>query len=277
MINNKYEIESYISQGSFGNVYKCKYNNKYYAVKEDKDLKTLKYEAQIYKELKSVKNISTIVDFFLFDNKHYIVLELYEFNLTHYKLRFENSESYYDNLKIIFTGIIKTLEHIHELGIVHRDLKPTNICLDKNYNPYIIDFGLAKKIITNNKHIKEKKINNIIGSYNFISLNVLNLIEPSRRDDMESLIFILLYMILAKETYIKYDNLIQKYKKDIAVIEITLMMNEKKVPYKNIMSSIRYIRKLNFTQKPNYEHFISTLLLEITETSRVVETSIDLD
>ena len=79
------------------------------------------------------------------------------------------------------------------MGIVHRDLKPSNICLNGNFDAYIIDFGLAKEIILNRKHIEFKNIKGIIGSNNFASINVLNLCEPSRRDDIESLLYIYLY------------------------------------------------------------------------------------
>ena len=72
MINNKYVIEKFISRGSFGVVYQCSFNNKKYAVKSNNDSKILKYEASIYTHLRSVKNISSLFDFFLYDNYYYI-------------------------------------------------------------------------------------------------------------------------------------------------------------------------------------------------------------
>lgn len=257
MINNKYKIERYLSQGNFGSVYECSYNNKKYAVKCDSDSKLLKYEAGIYKELKFVRKISTLADFFLSGNKYYMVLDLFELNLKDYKDRFYNSEYYLERLVEIMNKIIDTLRDIHNCGIVHRDLKPPNICLNQNYEPYIIDFGMAKKIIINNHHIEERNIRNIIGSPNYVSLNVVNLIEPTRRDDMESLIYVYMFMLLNSKEYIKYTNNTLNTQKSASKISEILLKNSVNLKLVNILM---YLRKLNFSQIPNYE-YIKTLIV----------------
>ena len=259
IINNKYKVEKFISKGAFGNVYKCSCNNKLYALKEENNYTTLKYEANIYKDLRKIKNISSIIDFFTFEEKYYIVLNLYEYNLVEYKNWFFDSKIYSEILTKIFTIIIKTISFIHDKGYVHRDLKPSNICLDKLNNPYIIDFGLSKKIIDNNKHIQEKKIHSVIGSLNFVSINVIELIEPTRRDDMETIIYILFYMILDNNIYIKYDKLEIEQKKRIEVINNIILNTGLDKEYKNIISTLSYIRKLNYSQKPNYEYICRLL------------------
>jgi casein kinase I homolog HRR25 len=251
MINNKYTIERYLSQGNFGSVYECSYNNKKYAVKCDSDSKLLKYEAGIYKELRSVRNISTLVDFFLSGNKYYMVLDLFDLNFKDYKDRFCNSEYYLERLVEIMNKVIDTLRDIHNCGIVHRDLKPPNICLNLNFEPYIIDFGMAKKIIINHEHIEERNTRNIIGSPNYGSLNVVNLIEPTRRDDIESLIYIYMYMLLTDKEYVKYTNNTLDTQKSASKISEILLKNNVSLKLVNILM---YLRKLNFSQMPNYDY-----------------------
>ena len=54
---NNYNVLEIINAGTFSKVYKCEYDNKIYAIKEDSNYKLLKYEAEIYKNLLGVKNM----------------------------------------------------------------------------------------------------------------------------------------------------------------------------------------------------------------------------
>lgn len=259
MINNKYEIINIINNGNYGCVYKVKNNNKFYALKEELQNDNILFnEANIYKELRFIKNIGKIKDYFYYNNKNYLVLNLYDKNLTQIKYEKYNSVNYIILINNIFKIILKTLEDIHNHGYIHRDIKPSNICLDKMNEPYIIDFGFSKKYITNNNHIEEKKINSIIGSYNFISNNVNNLIEPTRRDDIESLIYIYIYMLIDKN----YEKDIFKIKNNsfTYVKNILLASNIDIKHIDNIIEMLYYIRLLKFNQTPNYIYLLNILL-----------------
>ena len=70
MINNKYKIEKYLTRGNFGHIIECSYKNKKYAMKCSIDLNVIKYEANIYKELRKIKNIWESYIKFIYDKSN---------------------------------------------------------------------------------------------------------------------------------------------------------------------------------------------------------------
>jgi serine/threonine protein kinase len=260
MLINKYEIISKISNGEFGEVLKVEYNDRFYAVKYGaKDL--IKYELLIYKQLKHCSNISSIYDVFEYNNNMYMVLDLYTMTLVDYKLRNYTHENYFERCITIIKSLIIIIKTIHENNILHRDLKPTNICLDSNNKLYIIDFGIAKIYKHANVHNSETKIKGLIGSINFSSLNVINLIEPSRRDDVEALFYNLLYLLLSNENYKCYDGLNTLEKKNITSITYLMQhtLNIQNIDYELLNKLFNYIRRLKYNQEPKYDYVVQLL------------------
>ncbi|KAH7923597.1 kinase-like protein [Leucogyrophana mollusca] len=97
--------------------------------------------------------------------------------------------------------LISRLEFIHSRDFVHRDVKPANFVMGTEKSAHlvnVIDFGLAKKFRDpkTGAHIPYRQDDHHgVGTSLFASLNAHEGIECSRRDDLESLAYMLIYFL----------------------------------------------------------------------------------
>jgi len=254
LIGNKYEIIAKISGGTFGSLYKGKNirTGKLVAIKveirDDNSVNTLKYEANVYNHLKNINNFVKLRWFGTTEKYNFLVIDLLGYSL---KNQFVTNFTKYNLENVLDFGkkIISKLMVLHENQIIHRDLKPHNILLDIDNsfdNIFLVDFSFCKKYINaDGIHIEENKINKYIGSTNYISLNIHNLIEPSRRDDLESVIYILIYLYFGKLDWETFTNA-----KDIFKMKKNIIYDES-IP-ECFRTMISYVRSLEFNERPNY-------------------------
>jgi casein kinase 1 len=115
--------------------------------------------------------------------------------------------------------MINRIEFVHQKSFLHRDIKPDNFLmgLGRRANQvYVIDFGLAKKYRdSNHQHIPYRENKNLTGTARYASMNTHLGIEQSRRDDLESLGFVLMYFLKGSLPWqgLKAGNKKQKYEK----------------------------------------------------------------
>ena len=96
--------------------------------------------------------------------------------------------------------MIKRIKFVHSKYHIHRDIKPDNFMTgyDDNDNKiYIIDFGLAKKYYSSTKkhHIRFRTGKNLIGTARYCGRNAHRGFEQGRRDDIESIGYVLMYFL----------------------------------------------------------------------------------
>lgn len=116
--------------------------------------------------------------------------------------------------------MISRLEFMHSRSYIHRDVKPDNFLIgvgSKMHVCHIIDFGLAKKFQDprSGRHIPYIEGKNLTGTARYASINTHLGIEQSRRDDMESLGFVLMYFLRGSLPWqgLKANTKKQKYQR----------------------------------------------------------------
>ena len=269
-INDNYTIlfNKKIGGGAFGKIYSC-INNKtkeICACKVEKpDIENPQLNNE-YRILTLLKNYDYFPKCYKYCNSPYgylLILEKLGLNLGVIMSKLPNKKYSMKSALMIINQSLERLKLIHERGIIHRDMKPENLCIGykgKEKNIYLIDFGLSKIIINNDNkknqnfslNIKKEKI--VIGTVRYISMNAHLGNEQYKKDDLESLAYMMIYFIKgelpwqnikAKSRREKYTKIYHKKKNTVNSELCDFLPDE-------IKTFLKYILNLNQKQNPDY-------------------------
>ena len=272
---NSYKITKYISSGSFGDVFSAIHQttNKEVALKipiknADKNgEKWLLEEAKVYNDLNYDKEDQPdigIADMEVFHsdelNKKIIAMDLLGPSLE--RLLSKRKKLRLKTVILLAIQMIEVLRYIHNSGYIHRDIKPDNFAVDNTDGQrlYCIDFGLAKKYLTKNEnHIKFKTGSKFCGTARYASIAAHKGYEQSRKDDLEAVGYLLVYMYRGK---LPWQSLKHKDKK-----ERYRMIQEKKESIteeelceqlpREFLVFFKHVKTLDFDEKPRYQALIN--------------------
>ncbi|TKY49231.1 leucine-rich repeat receptor serine/threonine-protein kinase [Spatholobus suberectus] len=164
---NNFDISNKIGEGGFGPVYKGFLSNGTIIAVKMLSSKSKQGNREFINEIGMISALQhpCLVKLYgcCVDGDQLLLVYEYMENNSLARALFGNEES---RLKLdwqtrhkICVGIARGLAFLHEesrLKIVHRDIKATNVLLDKDLNPKISDFGLAKLDEEDNTHISTR-------------------------------------------------------------------------------------------------------------------------
>ena len=259
MIAHKYKLIEKINEGSFGTIFKAENirTKEMVAIKfenKSEQMKSLKNEARIYQYLGKLNGFPQLKTFGTTGEFNYLVMDLLGCSLTSIIKKYKQISL--NTVLVLGIQIIQRIQSLHNNCLLHRDIKPSNFVFGNKDNTnklFLIDLGFAKRYDYNGKHIEQKNINHIVGSLNFVSINVHNYIEPSRRDDIESCIYVILTMLFGDLEWFKETDI-----NKIALLKRNII-NDDKIPI-FIKKMLNYIRSIEFDATPDYDYIISLMI-----------------
>jgi casein kinase I homolog HRR25 len=149
---------------------------------------------------------------------------------------------------------ILLLEFVHSQNFVHRHLKPSHILTGfgaKRSNLSLIDFGLARAYRDHktHRHIAYKRQISFVGNQCFASIRALRGRQQSRRDDLESVAYILIYLLCGALPWQDYEHVADVIQSKADIDQSSL---RESVP-PEFFSLLHYSRSLAFNARPDYK------------------------
>ncbi|KAF5402904.1 Casein kinase I delta [Paragonimus heterotremus] len=264
-VGNKYRLGRKIGSGSFGEIYLGTDITKGDEVAIKLECVKAKHpqlqiEAKIYKLMQGGVGIPLLKWSGTEGDYNVLVLQLlgpsledlYNFCGRRFKLK---------TVLLLADQMMSRMEYIHNKNFIHRDIKPDNFLMGlgkRGHMVYIIDFGLAKKYrdSRSHQHIPYRENKNLTGTARYASINTHLGIEQARRDDMESLGYVLMYFLRGSLPWqgLKAGTKRQKYER-ICEKKMETPVEVLCEGYPVEMAAyLNFCRGLHFDNRPDYSY-----------------------
>jgi serine/threonine protein kinase len=274
IINGNYNLIKMLGFGAFGEIHLAYDTNTKllraikFEIASHKNPQ-LKHEHSILEQLNKPDNnnplppdgYAGIPRVYLFDrmeNKfNYMVMDFLGPSLSDL-FQFKEKSFSLETVLMIGIQILTRIEFIHEKGFIHRDIKPENFVIglnEKSNVVHIIDFGLSKRYKDKNtgQHIPYRENRHLVGTVRYASINAHLGVEQSRRDDIESIGYVLAYFFLGRLPW--------QSKQDKIKAPVNKIMEKKLITPPEILCKrmpmefayyFHYCKNLKFEDRPDY-------------------------
>ncbi|CAD8095179.1 unnamed protein product [Paramecium primaurelia] len=250
MIGDIYKVKKLLSQGSFGKVY------------IGKNIESgMKVAIKVEKQEIGIPQVPQLLWHGKYKELQIMITKMLGFDLIYFLKK--NKKFSIECIFNIAQQMIEILENIHKKNIIHRDLKPENI-LGKSHSDqiYLIDFGIAKDFVKSKKQSKAKIP--FIGTSRYASVTAHRGLEQSKRDDLESLGYVLIYLLKQKLPWSNYEKSENDRLERIGQLKYEIKPQElcEGCP-QQLLNYMTQVAQLNHQQIPNYQKLKSIFQLKM--------------
>uniref|UniRef100_A0A6C0I2I1 non-specific serine/threonine protein kinase n=1 Tax=viral metagenome TaxID=1070528 RepID=A0A6C0I2I1_9ZZZZ len=272
LINDRYKLQKRIGSGTFGLVFSAKNvnTNETVAIKLEPtaQVDTLTHEAAVLMKLSGIPGIPNLRYYGVPDHNRYMAIDLLGKSLQ------TVSSDYKKSVPIGIVGMyakqmVQIIQAVHERGFVHRDIKPPNFMtggINKNESNetethdklFLIDFGMSRTYIddkTNAHRCNKMRTTGIIGTPRYVSIHVHDGCEPSRRDDLISIMYVLIYLAKGRLPWkaAASPELVAQIKKTILPEDLFFEMPS------SYLEIFKYLCSMSYDEAPDYSYIIENL------------------
>lgn len=275
LVNGVWELDFRLGDGAFGEVYSAHDVKSWekVAVKLGRfgDVNHfLKDEAEMYRKIGRGPGIPRVHWYGTVGTYNAMVMEFLGMSVE--KVMHSRPGTLFPVTIVAHLGIqlVTALEHIHSKGVLHLDLKPENFLFGKPGTPeatkiFIGDFGLARLYMDRGRHVRLHHGRSFVGTTRCASVNIHHGLTPARRDDIESLVYSLIYMVTGTLPWKGLRGFTHSKKmKQILSLKLSSSF-EGKIPGE-FCRLLAYARELGFDEAPSYD-FMRSMLRAVMDTA----------
>ena len=296
LIAQNFVLLHLIGQGAFGQIYISYNMRENLPVSIKKEIKRmqktpqLKTEAKIYQSLLNIQtdeisgikplpqdDIQGVPKFYGYGeiaDYYYLIIDFLGPNLIELFNYCGCQKFTISTVCLLALQMLNRIECIHKHHYLHRDIKPENFLIgmhDKSNIIYLIDFGLSKRYKNpkTHQHIPYREGRSLTGTARYVSINTHLGIEQSRRDDLESIGYVLIFFLKGVLPWQGLKNGNDKYTR---IMEKKLQIPTEILCYglpDEITYYLNYCKSLRFEDRPDYD-YLRNLFLRLLGTCNTV-------
>lgn len=262
-VGSNFELIRKIGAGSFGQIYigEDVRNNKKVAIKLESrktNVPQLSYESKLYVLFSGCPSVPRLHWYGSDHSNNIMVIDLLGRSIEDNFIACGQKLSL-KTVLMLADQMLSCIQYIHSKNFIHNDIKPDNFVMgrdDRANEVFVIDFGLSKKYRDpfTHEHISYADGRSLTGTPRYASVAALKGVRQTRRDDMESLGFVWMYLLRGNLPWmgITMRGRNQKFDKICEVKEKTTFESLCEGYPKEFQDYLYDVRNLKFDEEPNY-------------------------